>query len=1145
MPRVIYGLFEKLKRAHEACCNIRWASNYECNFTRESREAVRHCHANGIRCPDSIPAASTVDDLIAFISCEVSTRPNKAHFYKHLFEEEGVSAASFPLIWSVDAFLDLFRDDLTRFINDAAEAPEAAIGLGDCQEMAWTLRHWSNTICRLRSQEDDRYQEVLGFTAPRPVTVFSLAHDDATRRKFNHKVFNVFTEDCHPLDPSDTVLLYSIPPVQRIPYKAKGTGAANERKKTLSEMQFVYDATGASFGKQTLQTMDNYSRTQDIDAAAWVSHKVMVCQLLVDQASWEMACWQILAGLLPLVYVPAQMHRASNAGHSKNTGIAELASHVRSFMRGPKSKRKNLGDMHDTRMQMLERVRDPNKPYTNWRWQDEAEQEAAREAGAAVPLKTILEKRIDLQSSAERRWWRPRFLALFMRKRKLRLAMYLSQQQNPADLDVNRAAESHLDAHDLELFAELSSDEEADQLVPGNAESFLRALAPFLRSDVYENCTIALTDEGFDFTHLLENITHRYRNTQTLLAHTVKTMGEYGTVGLEDGMDQLTQELSFAFFEHADPQMGFFESLLLRRQPSRLPISIKEEGSLFKLFQHLSYEPGVPARAWATLYDARECGAIRWYLLESYGSRMHSEIETETCHRERWSNNDRRCRVSGSNFSLQRDRIALGKKHKRHPTTAPANFQYNMSPDEIRDTLDQYPARNVEEIRDTLRCNQATDVADARSRILAASHWVEDHPNGSCFTRAFCPGKVLQAPPSYMANQLGFRGAELMATLQSVGSKVGKGEELQMTRDLSMKAVAEMKIDARLEKGIPVLCYYPIMKTSIRVLSAKEGALQCLPLERVPEDAGLGLDGEPLLDDAGVPVPPVPPHTFAFPEDRDDLHPIAAWAIDVDHYTAKTSESTNDVRKRLRMTLENEAVVDTEDILYMLCPKLPPAQRHLVVSWMVEVQDKKISKEDWSYLSLQEQVRFYRKLIARQLDFGPLQKKLREARLKEEGFDGEGLFEVEISAKRQKLAEEVAAKQKEESEQEARERKKREEAGRMKASFVASIVVDGVDRCKIASHRVNKGKDRDRLKLTWIDYVATSATQSMSRQWALTSDPRKLCEEFFSTVAGELSVEVGQLVLEVWKMPEDGLGNGEDAMLESAAGAPDNWACDP
>lgn len=190
-------------------------------------------------------------------------------------------------------------------------------------------------------------------------------------------------------DHEQTVLNWFPLPVQRTRCKDKCKNAPGwtDRAKTAQEAQVVYETIGACFGLKRLQRMEQYGVASDIDLMAWKEGKVPVVQVLLDQASYEMAAWQNLNQKIPLIYQEAIAHRGSNTCASVNTGMRLIGRAIRSFMRGPKSKRGNLGQMHETRENMLKEATDPTAPPPTWKWLAEAMQEQERFYG----VKTVEE----------------------------------------------------------------------------------------------------------------------------------------------------------------------------------------------------------------------------------------------------------------------------------------------------------------------------------------------------------------------------------------------------------------------------------------------------------------------------------------------------------------------------------------------------------------------------------------------------------------------------------------------------------------------------------------------------------------------------------------------------------------------------------
>eukprot|EP00392_Amoebophrya_sp_AT5.2_P006655 g6667.t1 len=1145
MPRENVPLIKPMVPKHDLCIHVRAHSKHKENWKYHVPKVQIHARAFGYRVSDVIETTCDTDTLVRFVSVFVAVIAYEvscghAVYWQQKLSTHGVSINNWPVVWTRDSSVKL-REDVDRKIDEDMQNTAWANQCPVKSGMKYCLRTFSSTVAPLRAHDDDRWTELYDLWPSRPVKVFTLGHDDCTRRKHSMKVANVFTEDWDWDNEGKTVLNWHPLPVQKMRIKNKAKEGWTDRAKTAEEAKVVYEVIGACFGPKRVRKMEKFSVRKDIDVDAWVDGEVPGVQVLLDQASYEMAAWQNLNSKLPLIYQEAIAHRGSNTCASTETGMRLIGRALRSFMRGPKGKRGNLGHFHDTRQNMIAEEADPNLPRPTWKYLHEAMAEQEFFFGVGT-VGEMLKKPVHMQSSVNCRWWKCRYMAIFLQKNKYKLAMILSQQKpmTPAQAAAAAAAGGATDEDDLDL-GEPSSDEEEDREMVGDAASLLRAMDPILKQPGLEECAIALSEEGHDYVKLLQNMNvhgagtimsqevcerlykwtqdnfaddtlapttrqlqlklgqARWLNNRRILHQTMIEAGRHGKIGISESLGQLTQEVNFAMFQSADPNFGSWETIhTTQKEPLfRLPLG----ASLTNVLDRLPYESGSFARAMAELTDLGEERAVKTYLMDSYGSRPLFEAEQETCHKEKWSNNDRRCRVEGSNYSLQRDRILLAKKHLRYHAAIETPVQFPFPPDVVEnDFLEQCQGYSTEQIRDIMRAD-GVKLSDAglRKFVCDSATWLRDHDDCQTLEYVTAHAFFKNAPTSYGPTTLGFRGAEVLLQLRHNESAQVTG----LRRSLSEKILWELKVPHRLREGQLVLVNSEVFDRTFRVLLQKDGVVICVGLEAYEFLTTLQIEQMQSQLAGGNVQGVVQELTWNYPvDDIDRVQITPFWADELDWYLSDSFETTNSMRKLVTMGLGDGVMLDSKTAAAQVAPRLTPAHKLLYINQFQGNCKHKLNADDLSFIALVEQTKLIDKLATTPGLYEKYFFDIKDARRRNRGFDVDNVLEIEAKQKKRKLDpnEKKAASQSPD-----KERKAREELGRQPAEFVSYFEVKDKGRvATVASHRTTGTHAFSRLKMTWdLDGVPTKTPRTPSRQWPPMTDPVKLCDEFVKYICKE------------------------------------------
>eukprot|EP00392_Amoebophrya_sp_AT5.2_P002687 g2692.t1 len=1135
-------LFVPLCGPLQQCVNVAHYSVNRHNFTRHKRNTMAEGYGIGLRFNPDLPAVGAIDDLICVMKCE-SSAGHGAYWRGHL-TDAGVDGVEehWPVLWTVDGTARL-RAAICTTVENNKTNPEVIREMCDATQMVLFkhISEWnSSTYMWLRASEDPRIKEVFGIENVRPVTAFTIGHDDATRRKANMKVCNVFAEGWINDDPEDydTTLHWSPLPVQKIPVRLKQKTDLKARTKTASEGRFVLDTIGARFGKNFMAKMFAAAVNSDVDTTPWKNLDVPVCQLLVDQASYEMACWQLLSPKLPLVYFEAAAHRGSNTASSKKTKMRVLGQQIRSYMRGPKGKRANLGELKDTKDEMLNEIRDPRNPPPKWEYLNEAMAEFCNARDGIWTVEDVLEAPIGLQSSVNMRWWKCYYVAKFMKKNKYRLAMILKKQRkiSPEEAAAAAARVQALEEGDLDLGG-VSSDEEEDRQLIGNAESLLKAMEPLLQSTVYEDATIAFAEEGHDYINLLQNLSAlpvgsvmpldvaerfekwtgaslganplvpavkkvqirlgqaRWYINRKLIHANMKSSASFGVVGIEESTLHMQDEVSFALFQVADPNLGLWETLCVT---GKAKFDLRSQcPSLVQLMQSLGFAPGSFAMAMATLYDEGDKDTIRKYILLLYGSRPYFELEQETCHKERWSNNDRRCRVGGSNFSMQRDRTLLALQHKVYEVPAQSmNIKYYLAPGRIVDTAHELQGYEPHQVRSFLEADcRGWTTSEVRNIVTNSATYLSEHRDAESLDYTLLPTYVANGPASRSAEDVGFRAAEVIVKM-----KLWNPPMWPLAESMSEKIAAELKIPARLDAGVPVLAWDPRVLRTVKVIKCDKGLLQITYLAFVYREVRAAPSGSSSSSSAAAPVQNRVARmksTFAYPTKEEKVEVSAAWASELDWFLSACKYMTRSSAKVGRFVLDSDLAIEARDLGGNLAPKLSTAHKLLWLDSQRPRNGPKFTRQDLDSMTITTQATLIRKISDDNSCYESLHRLIRQKQLQAQQIACLDVDEFVPPAPKKKKNDENKA-QKPTSPKKDSPRKDREEGGRQAAMWVAAVNLKGCGRiATIKSHRTTTGSGMPRLKLTYDrDYVAKVGTQTMSKQWGKGEKPIQIVEEF-------------------------------------------------
>eukprot|EP00392_Amoebophrya_sp_AT5.2_P015490 g15696.t1 len=1061
-------LIKPLAPSHQDCCNLRMFFDQPSNFRYHAKKAFDWGWDKGYPVRAAIQAACPVVDLVVAIIVIV------------VFE------------WSLGIFMcRALREIIDRF----ASMPPQVTFIGDNRlEKLFQIKKLPDTVAH------------------------TIGPDDGTKRKHGQKAIN-----------------------QEVVDRRNKKEDLKNKKKSRQCGEYLLDFIGGTFGKEFLDTMIN-------DVASFVLEKWVNCEahvvcVLVDQASWEMKNWQVMTACIAIIYMPGLPHRWTNWNMRKRTKMTTLSRAIRSLMRGPKGKRASMGMMDDTKTRMLRDVRDPEKPQPKYKWKSHAIQEA-RAQGLPSTLEEILKARMALQSSVDKRWWRDWYTSRFLRKSRLKLAMVATEmeQVTAQEIEEQRLHLLPVEEGDLDL-GEVSSDDEDDRVCAGDHVYLLGCLQPFLEDDklmdIVDDLGGITHEVGALFEHLqatapgtplkrevaealqkwtakpfaagepcpspfavkLKLAQAKWHMNRKFIHNTMGTSGKYGKLGIQECLDQLSSEVSFAIFELMDPNLGFWETMHLTCV-AKCNFVHRNPQPLQTVMESLSYEAGGFASAMAALHDAGHPASIKYYLRCFYQSSPYTEKEQETCHKERWTNNDRRCNVHGSNFSLQRDR--LSQAVQRPAYVAPREggaLELVMDPDQVLAQVTEHAGSRDDWIRPLLMGMSLRDTNLVRALMRELKTWHSEHPNANNALRKSLVEKFRDSPPARNADALGFRAAELIARLELADPTM-----FDALRALSMSQAEELKINARLAAGDPViLASQSQAEIDVLVTAHDHGIFIGTLLNRVADPDIPNLSVEAMrarLGHAG--------ECLGFPAVERGVHIVCGFLIDWDHYLARTRLSTNDLRKTLVLKQGHLVTTDGDQEQRRHFPSQSPAVQLMLMNEQRRDPrtQRKMTLDEFTYMNYEDRVRIYGKLVDAEVTWSTLLSCIQDRRKKELGFYAEAPFDFLVPEKKRKLnSGQPASRQ-------SAERKEREEAGRYAARFVAEINMGDKVVAKMSSHRSDKGRGAEKLKMTWRDHVATTMGQSATRKWLKTVDPVEATKStFFPLVATEFDCDVESLAL--------------------------------
>eukprot|EP00392_Amoebophrya_sp_AT5.2_P014884 g15061.t1 len=1021
-----------------------------------------------------------------------------------------------------------------------------AIGPTCCVvDLKWVARHFCTNVARMRSITDPVMKEVFGFEHVPTNVVHTIGSDDGTKRKHGMKAVNLWNACSDDRAPDGHGLEFFAVPIQQEVTHAKGKDDQKLKKKSRSCGEFLLDFIGGTFGKDFLLTL--IADAAELDMENWVHNRCHVIAVLVDQASWEMKNWQVMTACFALIYMPGLPHRWTNWNMRKRTRMTRLSRAIRSLMRGPKGKRANMGLLHDTKTRMLKYVQDPSTPAPTWKWKDLAIQEA-RKQNLPCSLQEILSRRIALQSSVDKRWWRDWYTARFLRKGRFNLAMVAGQMSLTTVQDVaqNRLELLPVEEGDEDL-GEVSSDDDDDAACTGDHVYMLSCLEPFLENDKL----LDLVDElggithevGAIFEHLqalapgspmskelaeglqkwtkkrhvpghpcpsvfcvkLQLAQAKWFMSRKFLLNTMTTAGKHGKVGIQECLDQLQSETNFALFELMDPNLGLWETLRLT-SVAKYSFVHRNPLPLVEILRSLSYEEGVFASRMASLHDAGEVNSLKAYLKDFYMSSPYTEKEQETCHKERFSNNDRRCKVAGTNFSMQRDRLSQAVQHPAYvaPREDDAKLHVVLNPNQATEAVQDHAQHgDIRYARSIVHGMSLRDISRVREVMRELKSWYLDHPNANCDLRKELVTKFPQSAPARNADALGFRAAELIVRLE-----LEHPDQFESLQALSMSQADQMKIPQRLAAGETViLSSQTNADVDVYVTAQDRGIFIGQLLRRVANPARPDFTVQMEIQHFGSSG-----ECLGFPETEQGVHIVCGLFIDWDHYLSRVRITTNDVRQQVVFKQGHLATTDSDHEIRKYFPaQAPEIQLSLMNERRISpgLDERETTMEEFLYMGYGDRVDIFNKLVTRELSWNKLIGCIEYRRTRELGFIAEAAFDFKPPEKKRKLNNGAEAPARD-----SVERKEREEAGRYAARFVAEISWNDKIVAKMASHRANKGKAAEKLKMTFHDHAPTSMGQTCTRKWLQNVDPEAETKKtFFPLLAAEFDCTGDDLAL--------------------------------
>eukprot|EP00392_Amoebophrya_sp_AT5.2_P006321 g6332.t1 len=1128
-----------LARSDQKCFHVRKLSGLTGNWIFHVKKAVAYCSSQAIHLPDqTIGSTTCLDGLVGFLSYDCSRPTNndacrRTHWH-NVFQKAGLPVDRWPQMW-IGPDLDNFKTSMREHIDSALDgmiaeqAPEEA-------QMRWMLRQWSSIVARTRGENVETYRDVFQIPDNGKTRFWTIAHDDATRRKHSQKLPNHFTSKLNPDGTSS--LRYDPLPYQQTKSGPKRQGKNDKnRKHSKEEMGFLMETIGFLYGPEVLAEM--LLDAKEFNEERWLNKKTRVVNLMVDQASWEMCCWQVGNELLYLVFAEAEAHRDSNSAEPKSEIMFRLARAVRSFMRGPKGKRANLGWLRDTRLRMLARARDESKPTPKWKWMQQAMREA-EDNGDPSDLISILSVSLPLQSSVDKRWFRTRYVALFMKKYKYRLALIL-EHMNLEDLEKNTRVDgipAETDEDYLDL-PDLSSDEEGDSQATGDHKWLLQRMEPILKSDTPIDAAIAFSEQAHERYKILQSFAQlkpgdpmpedlaekatkwhgklhrpgdpapetnvinknralsRWFQNRKLIADCCAVGGKFGSYGVVEMMDSLRKHINFAVFQAADPQFGYWEARIYKQKPG-FAIDHAWNSTMKECLNDLAFKAGALANHMAELHDRRLAAPMREVVEGCLAVRPLNENETEKPHKERFSNNDRRCKLEGTNFSMQRDRLRGALHHDRYvaPDSVPCETATDIDKvEDVEDVLEETDRGGLSYMQRNVKQNEPRSGGQLRSSMNYGKTCFHQHRSvvnlPECQSLA---DRYKKAASSRNADGLGKRGAEFIARLEYKGSLSWK-----CARSISKRISQEQAISFRLNQGIPVLMLPAGNSRDVfQVIHNDDGALAMLKLSRT-STGELQLLPWPL---GGGPVADAaiegPGSFFVYPSE-EETQVKCGLLLDYDLLQSACSMTVSHVRKTVVFKAGDEVVLDWDDNVASIFPTLSGAHRLEVVNGYAKDAGgaDRISEDDFAFMSEQKQVALFNFLRQDPTKMRAYVNAIKLNREKELGAAGGKVSQLVAQAAKKRKTDKDGPNAP--YEMQGSPRKPRDEdGGRQAASFTADVLNQKEKVCEIRSHRVGGGDSCCRLKLTWIDHDPETCARTMSRKWMTNTDPLAKAEDHCS-----------------------------------------------
>ncbi|CAD7931797.1 unnamed protein product [Amoebophrya sp. A120] len=379
------------------------------------------------------------------------------------------------------------------------------------------------------------------------------------------------------------------------------------------------------------------------------------------------------------------------------------------------------------------------------------------------------------------------------------------------------------------------------------------------------------------------------------------------------------------------------------------------------------------------------------------------------------------------------------------------------------------------------------------------------------------PTKFRNQGPAKMADNVGMRGAELLACLNFGPTSWA------MRRALSARVNNMMKVKQRLDQGIPVVVHHCISNCPVQICHYDNGVVSYTDLAAVApmpkSDTEVAKELNTLLPTEAdqkhtIEKVLIPASTFRYPPMWKDCHFHAMLLTDCDFYTSAIDLNACDETGEVQFDLKDATLYSALDITALAYESLMPDEKLWWVNHM-SYETSRFTMREFEKLSYDEQAQLFKDVCLSEHNWVMWYHLAEERLRKKKGFAYKSIDEIEEELDGNK-------RQKNDDGEAKVDRKDRNEAGgRHPARYIAFVMHKNKNKnlCEIRCFRCNR-TNTEKLKLSWCDdHKAKNVAQTITCMWTIGGCPKKITEQFFNKINEELSVPIEELTIKVVKMP--------------------------